>query len=139
MRLAVFDTDVIVSAGITPGGIPARLIHDWVLPNKVHIVVCPAILLEYRDVVNRPKFKPYGFPPFWLDFLVESSLQLPNPGAWPFELPDPGDVPFISLAHATTAWLVTGNLRHFPETVREGVVVVSPTDYLAHLAASSGD
>jgi hypothetical protein len=28
---------------------------------------------------------------------------------------------------------VTGNLKDFPEAIREGVRVLSPTDYLAHL------
>lgn len=31
MRLAVLDTNVIVSAGIKPGSAPATLIMDWVL------------------------------------------------------------------------------------------------------------
>lgn len=137
MRLAVFDTNIIVSAGITPGGVPAHLIHDWVFPNKVQLVVCPTILSEYNDVVRRPKFEPYGFPPLWLEFLVEGSLHLPTPQKWSFELPDSRDIPFISLAHAAGAWLVTGNMRHFPEQARNGTIVVSPKDYLAHLAAAS--
>ena len=137
MRLAVFDTNIIVSAGITPGGIPAHLIYDWVLQNKVNLLVCPAILAEYREVARRPKFRAYRFPPFWLEFLVERTLRLPNPRAWPFELPDPEDAIFLGLAHVAGAWLVTGNLKHYPETVREGVVVVSPADYLGRLTAAS--
>jgi hypothetical protein len=31
------------------------------------------------------------------------------------------------------AWLVTGNLKHFPETVRNGVTVLSPSEYLTRL------
>jgi uncharacterized protein len=42
-------------------------------------------------------------------------------------------MPFLALAHSAGAWLVTGNLRHFPEEIRDGVMVLSPTDYLAHL------
>jgi hypothetical protein len=38
-----------------------------------------------------------------------------------------------ALAHTAAAWLVTGNLKHFPECARNGVHVLSPADVLAHL------
>jgi putative PIN family toxin of toxin-antitoxin system len=131
--MAVVDTNVIVSAGVAPGGVSANLIFDWVLEGKVRAVTSPAVLAEYREVVRRPKFLRYGFPPLWLEFLIEESIVLPDPKSSPFESPDPKDVPFIALAHAAGAWLVTGNLKHFPETARHGVTVVSPADYLAQL------
>ena len=43
------------------------------------------------------------------------------------------DLLFLALAYTAGAWLVTGNLKHFPEEVRDGVRVLSPIDYLAHL------
>ena len=42
-------------------------------------------------------------------------------------------MPFQALAHVAGAWLVTGNLKHFPAAVRAGVTVLSPTEYLANL------
>ena len=133
MRLAVLDTNVIVSAGIKPDGAPAKILLDWVLEGQVQVVTSPAVMAEYREVVRRPKFHRYGFPPIWLEFLIEESLWLADPESRVHRCPDPKDVPFLALAHAAGAWLVTGNLRHFPETVRNGVTVLSPTDYLAHL------
>ena len=59
--------------------------------------------------------------------------QLPDPAPWPHLRPDPKDVPFLALAHSAGAWLVTGNLKPFPESGRAGVVVLSPNDYLADL------
>jgi putative PIN family toxin of toxin-antitoxin system len=137
MRLAVLDTNVIVSAGITPGGMPARLIFDWVLTGQVQVVTSPAVVEEYRDVVRRPKFHRYGFPPLWLEYLIEESLWFQNTELWVQPFPDPEDAPFLALAHAAGAWLVTGNLKHFPETARTGVTVLSPADYLAHLHSLS--
>jgi putative PIN family toxin of toxin-antitoxin system len=134
MKLVVLDTNVIVSAGIAPGGAPAKLIFDWVLRGKVQVAVGPAVVAEYREVVQRPKFRRYGFPPLWLEFLIEESLWLPDPESWVQLDPDPKDTPFLALAHAAGAWLVTGNLKHFPEAARSGVTVLSPADYLAHLA-----
>jgi predicted nucleic acid-binding protein len=137
MRLAVFDTNVIVSAGLKPGSTPARLVMDWVLADRVQLVACPCVIAEYIDVATRSKFDRYKFPPEWLEFLIESSLQLPEPPPWLHPVPDLKDAPFLSLAHASGAWLVTGNLKHFPESTRGGVVVLSPAEYLEHLGEGS--
>ena len=136
MRLAVLDTNVIVSAGIKPGGAPANLVMDWVLDGQIQVVTSPGIVEEYREVVRRAKFRRYGFPPNWLEFLIDESLRLPDPRAWPLRGPDPRDTPFLSLAKESGAWLVTGNLKHFPEALRNGVKVLSPADYLTGLTAS---
>ena len=137
MRLAVLDTNVIVSAGIKPGGAPAKLMMDWVLEGQVQVVTSPWVVGEYRQVVRRPKFCRYGFPPSWLEFLIEESLHLPDPAplvAMKFKQgPDPKDVPFLALAHVAGAWLVTGNLKHFPSAVRNGITVISPAEYLGRL------
>jgi putative PIN family toxin of toxin-antitoxin system len=79
MKLVVLDTNVIVSAGIAPGGAPAMLLFDWVLKGKVQVAVGPTVVAEYREVVRRPKFRRYGFPPLWLEFLIEETLWLPDP------------------------------------------------------------
>lgn len=138
MRFVVLDTNVLVSAGIRPGGAPAKIVMDWVLEGHVQTVTCPWIIREYREVARRPKFDRYGFPPWWLAFLIEESLCLPDPPPWPQQGPDPADLPFLALAHQAGAWLITGNIKHFPEACRAGVVVVSPVDYLASLAPSGG-
>lgn len=134
MRLAVLDTNVIVAAGIKPDGAPATLVMDWVLEGQVQLVTCPWIIDEYRLVARREKFSAYGFPPQWLEFLIEESLHLADPEPWPHVLPDLKDAPFLVLAHVAGAWLVTGNLKHFPEKARRGVMVLSPAEYLARLS-----
>ena len=133
MRLVVLDTNVIVSASISSVGSPAKIIQDWVLSGMVHTVTNPQVVAEYREVIRRAKFLRYKFPPLWLEDLIEDSIQLPDSELWPYPCPDPKDTPFLALAHASGAWLVTGNLKHFPETARNGVRVLSPADYLAHL------
>jgi predicted nucleic acid-binding protein len=133
VRLAVLDTNIIVSAGINPEGAPAELVMDWILDGQVQVVTCPLAVEEYRAIVRRPKFYRFGFPPLWVEFLIEESMRLPNPARWPHRGPDPKDLPFLALAHTAGAWLVTGNLKHFPKEIREGVTVLSPGDYLAHL------
>ena len=135
MRLIVLDTNVLVSAGIKPGSAPASIVMDWVLEGQAQAVTSSWIVEAYREVFRRAKFRRYGFPPLWLEFLIEESLQLPDPMAWskPGPDPDPKDLPFLALAHEAGVWLVTGNLKHSPEAVRNGVRALSPADYLAHL------
>jgi len=66
-------------------------------------------------------------------FMIEESLCLPDPDAWPHPVPDVKGAPSLALADAAGAWLVTGNLKHFPEADRGGVTVLSPAAYLVHL------
>lgn len=133
MRLAVLDTNVLISAAIRPGTAPATLVMDWVLEGQVQMVTCPSIVTEYREVARRPKFRRYGLPPQWLEFAIEESLRLSDPPAWPHSLPDDSDGPFLALAHFSGAWLITGNLKHFPRDRRNGAHALSPADYLARL------
>lgn len=132
MRLIVLDTNVVISAGINTGVAPA-LVMDWVLEGLVQTVTSPWTVAEYREVAQREKFRRYGFPPFWLEFLIAESLHLSDPPAWPLPMPDPKDAPFLSLAHMAGAWLITGNLKDFPVSARRGVMVLSPTEYLNRL------
>ncbi len=43
MRLAVLDTNVIVSAAINAEGAPARIVMEWVSDKKVQMVRSPEI------------------------------------------------------------------------------------------------
>jgi putative PIN family toxin of toxin-antitoxin system len=133
MRLIVLDTNVVVSARLSPGGAPATLVMEYVLRGSVKVATCPSVVQEYMEVVHRPKFACFAFPPPWLEELIAESLQLPEPAAWPLELPDVADSVFLGLAHSAGAWLVTGNLKHFPKSARRGVTVISPAVYLADL------
>lgn len=133
MRLAVFDTNVIVSAGINRAGAPARLVYEWVLGEKVNLVTCPSVIAEYIEVTSRQKFARNNFPPDWLEHLIDTSEEVADPAPWPHALPDAKDAVFLALARASGAWLVTGNLKHFPKTARRGVTVVAPGEYLERL------
>jgi predicted nucleic acid-binding protein len=109
---------------------------DWALERRIQCVTCPAIIREYREVMHREKFARYGFPPYWLEFLIEESLLLTNPEIESLTLPDPQDRVFLALARTSGAWLATGNLKHFPEACRAETVVISPADYLTRLTQS---
>lgn len=121
MIRAVLDTNVVVSSLLKPGGMPG-LVLDAMMAGTFTPVVCDAILVEYRQVLHRDKF---AFPPQLVDGLVDylaaiAMHTLPIPCAEPFA--DEGDRVFWQAAVAADAYVVTGNLRHFPDSDR----VMSP-------------
>ena len=129
-RLVVLDTNILVSAGLTQGP-PAHLV-DLALRRELAMILCPGVLREYLEVMHRPKFDKAGFPPGWLDRLLGLAAKLPlDPPDWVDPMPDPKDAIFMALAKSSGAALVTGNLKHFPLEARQGVMVYSPTEYLA--------
>ena len=58
MRLikVVLDTNVVVSAHLTAGGLEAFVL-DLALASKLQLYVSPDILAEYEEVLRRPRFR----------------------------------------------------------------------------------
>jgi uncharacterized protein len=133
MRLVVLDTNVIVSAGIKPSGFPAQIVRTAIQKASIQIAVSPSIVAEYWRVSQYSKFAQYDFPPLWLEFLIESALRFPDGEPWSHPLPDPDDGHFLSLAKRTGAWLITGNLKHYPVKSREDIIIHTPAEYVALL------
>ena len=52
---AVYDTNILISAFIGRGA-PHKVL-DAVYAGKVKLVISPDMLIEFEDVVSRPKFK----------------------------------------------------------------------------------
>ena len=114
MRI-VLDTNVLVSALLTPEGPPASIINA-LLAGTVELLADNRILFEYEDVLNRRKF---GFEPrdvrSLLDFLKhECRYVAATTATSSFE--DPADLPFYEVALSGNAdYLVTGNSKHYPD------------------------
>ena len=129
---AVIDTNVFVSALLTPGGVPSRLVKA-IRDTKIVPVVSHEILAEYADVLHRAKF---GFAQTEIDDLLLDlnglALFLTPTAISIARLPDPSDAPFIAAAMAAACPVVTGNAKHFP--ARLGVQVLSPAECLQLLS-----
>lgn len=127
----VLDTNVLVSALLTPHGPPGRIL-DGVLAGEVGLVVDDRIMDEYRLVLARPKFS-FSEPDI-ADLLHFLESEADHVAAVPLKqpLPDADDSCFVEVAVAGAAdCLVTGNIRHFPEELVDGVRVLTPTQFLA--------
>ena len=115
---AVIDTNVLVSAALKPESVPGQVL-ELALEGVIVPVLCKEIADEYRGVLLRPKF---GFPEKLVnDLLNELASRGIFTDAVPLgvELPDPKDTVFYEVVMEERkdedAYLVTGNIRHFPE------------------------
>lgn len=126
----VLDTNVLVSGILSPNGPPAAVLRA-LLTERVTLCFDERIVSEYRDVLTRTRFSfDRNLVEELIGFLeAAGSPTLAAPLA--VTLPDPWDQMFIDVAVASEAdFLVTGNLKHFPETARAGVHVTSPREFL---------
>lgn len=125
----VLDTNVLVSALLSPFGAPAQVL-SLLLTCKIRPVIDDRLLTEYRDVLRRSKF---GFESRAVDDLltwfVTTGIHV-TPLLLSVTLPDPDDIVFLETAAAADAQLITGHLRHFPPSQRAGVHVISPTEFI---------
>ena len=129
--LAVVDTNVWVSAFITPGGTAAKLLEAVKL-GRLALAYSSEIEAEYSDVLARPKFDitPELVAEF-LDRLHAEGRRVDLVPPLAIALLDPDDAPFLALARHMGCPLVTGNTRHFP--AEAGVEVLTPGAWVARV------
>ena len=125
MIKAVIDTNVLVSALLSPNGCPAAIL-DHILNGSIVMCYDSRIISEYQEVLLRPKF---GFDKKAvmqvINFIIDSGLSIvPAPIREIFH--DENDRPFYEVAISAEAYLVTGNTKHFPKSS----IVLVPQEFL---------
>lgn len=129
----VLDTNVLVSGLLSPYSASAQIIN-LITSGTITLCYDSRILIEYKDVLARPKFQ---FDPRRVDHLlafIEMTGEITAPSPLNTGLPDPDDAVFLETALAAgAAFLITGNVKHFPEKKRQNVRVVTPQEFLASL------
>lgn len=134
----VLDTNVLVSGLLSPFGYPARILG---LAISGELVLCldARIITEYTVVLRRPRFQ---FDQRKINLLLE---QIEAEGIWvaskPLRrsLPDPDDEAFLEVAVAANVdCLVTGNLIHFPVSLRQDMKVFSPKEFITFYRKMQG-
>lgn len=125
---AVIDTNVLVSVLLAKSEDSSVIkLIDAVLNGKIIPLFNNEIVAEYTEVLSRPKF---NFDKEMRELLVERIVFLGDDAdrtAYPESLPDEDDRVFYEVALGTDdAYLVTGNLKHFPKTP----IVVTPAQML---------
>ena len=127
----VLDTNVLVSGLLNPFHAPGEIVR-MVSSGVLTLCYDARIVAEYREVLRRPRFQ---IDPDYMEAVleqIEASGEVVAATPLPEELPGRGDEPFLEVAIAgEAAYLVTGNLRHFPKAGRQGVSVVSPAEFVS--------
>lgn len=132
----VYDTNVIVSAILKPGSIPASLVA-LAMQGSMRLFLTQEIFEEYKDVLRRPIF---GFAPSTVDsFLnnVERVSIMVYPTKRVRNALDEPDNRFLECAEeGKVHYLVTGNKKHFPFAEFKGTKIVSPAELAGWLSGS---
>jgi len=116
MTRVVFDTNVLYSAILKQGSVPAKA-FDLVTAGLVIPCVSDDVLAEYRLVLYRPELNLRSDRRReLLGHLSALSLHVARTKKLDVSKDD-SDNRFLECAEAAVAaYLVTGNLRHFPKT-----------------------
>jgi putative PIN family toxin of toxin-antitoxin system len=123
--LVVIDTNILVSALWSKSGAPARAV-GLVLSGQLTPCYDHRIMLEYRQVLQRPKFR---FRPAEINALLDWFKQSGRsvvPASLDITFVDEADRKFYEVAKYCGAVLITGNLKHFPSDD----AVMSVSDFL---------
>lgn len=135
---AVIDTNVLVSAMLKFSSIPGQIIKKALIGEIVPIL-CEEILNEYRQVLERPKFKfDKNNVNIVIDGIIDKSIFV-DAATLKVNIPDPKDIVFYETViegnnKFGTVYLVTGNIKHFPKksfivTPKEMLDIVLSSDY----------
>lgn len=129
MRI-VLDTNVIVSGFLSPYQAPGAIVR-MVSDLTLRLCYDARIFSEYEAVLARLKFGLVSkkVEAFLEQVKVRGERVVGKP--LPKHLPDQADQMFLEVALAGGAeCLVTGNLKHFPKTLCQGMRMFSPSDFL---------
>ena len=128
---AVIDTNVLVSSLLSPHTDSATvLIRKHVAKGDLVPLFNAEIFAEYRAVLARPKLGlPDSLVAAVLDAINEAGLSLGRTAS-DESFPDPKDVVFYEVTLSKEdAYLVTGNIKHFPKKP----FVVTPAEMITIL------
>ncbi len=114
---AVLDTNVVVSAMLRPQSVPGSVL-ELAFESVIVPVLNEEIVREYRNVLARPKFH------LTAEIIEDVIAGIEEHGVFvdaetlEWDLPDDNDKVFYEVVmeerKSEDAYLVTGNLRHFP-------------------------
>ncbi len=128
MMYAVIDTNVLVSAMITSNEYSSTIqVMKAMMERRIVPLYNDEIISEYSEVLHRAKF---GFSEKQINLYLDAmrELGIPSQRIHSSEVfPDPNDIVFYEVALSKeNAFLVTGNIKHFPKTP----IVVTPSEMM---------
>ncbi len=111
----VLDTNILVSACWKPDGLEAQVV-ELATSGRIAACLSTEIIAEYRDVFTRKKLAAVTDHAFVILAALEQSAVIVEPETRATGSIDEDDNRFLECAEAAGAdFLITGNLRHYPE------------------------
>lgn len=110
----VIDTNVIVSAILSPQGKPARIFKQF-LDGGLTLCLDDRIFREYEEVLYRPKFRFNRESVHAILNLIQIQGVFVNPPLCNLSFSDEADKKFFEVAKFCNAVLITGNRKHYPD------------------------
>ena len=114
MLKVVVDTNIVVSAALSPDGNCAKIL-DIIAENEEILLYCNGeILFEYNEVLSRKRLKIADrIQKGIIESIIKHGIKLePTPSE--VQLLDESDRIFYDTALAAGAILITGNKKHYP-------------------------
>jgi uncharacterized protein len=128
--IIVVDTNILISSFLKPFSDTAKILR-MILENKLRIAIDLRILIEYEEVLKRQEFMfDKNKIKLVIIFLRKNGIFI---NALPLEnsLPDKDDNPFLEVAVSAKAdYLITGNVKHFPQKFCKNISIVTPDQFL---------
>jgi uncharacterized protein len=130
MIRVVLDTNILISALLSPQGPPTQVLLMVILQPDTQLCISGDVYAEYEEVIRRPRLNR-------TESEIAATLRaVRENGLWviPTEkvhaCSDPDDDIFLECAQAAAAqFLVTGNVRDFPATW-SGTKIVTARQFL---------
>ena len=136
MPRAVLDTNVHVSALISPGGPSAALLLE-LRAGAFELVASPMLLAELREVLGREKFRRYvteGEAVAYVDLIRHEATIVDDPAPSGRSLSaDPDDEYLVDLARPAAVEVLVPGDAHLLD-LRDRLPVMTPAEFLATLS-----
>jgi len=122
----VVDTNIIVSAILSPSGKPAQIINLVANSKRLKMFYSIDILSEYKRVLAYERLNiPKDTQSIVVKMITAFGILI-NPPISNIQMPDETDRTFYDTATVSSSILITGNIKHFlPESF-----IVTPAEFL---------
>lgn len=129
---AILDTNVLVS-GVFFGGMPRAVVDAWA-EGRFELVLSPSIIDEYTRTCDRLAASYPGLEyESILAMVIGHGTLVPDINSPEPITADPDDDKFLLCARGTEAIVVSGDHHLLTASGWEGVTVMKPRAFLAHL------
>jgi len=138
---AVLDTNILISAVITPRGTPAQILQAW-REGAFDLITSPPLLLEIKETLSLPKISHrYRLSPEdirdVITLLAGSAILVAGTISVSAPINDPNDVPVLACAVEGQAdYLVTGDSDLLRLRSYKNIHILRPMDFLRVLPLS---